>query len=91
MLFNRKTHPYTAAIIAAAGSSQRFGEDKLELLLGGESVLFRTLSVFEESSLIDEIIISTREDKIADLYSKIRAYGFKKIKALVPGGETRQI
>ncbi|MBR6736081.1 MAG: 2-C-methyl-D-erythritol 4-phosphate cytidylyltransferase [Oscillospiraceae bacterium] len=91
MLFNRKSHPYTTAVIAAAGSSRRFGEDKLELLLCGESVLFRTLSVFEESSLIDEIIISTREEKIADLYSRVREYGFKKIKALVPGGETRQM
>lgn len=90
MFFSKREHPYTSAVIAAAGESSRFGRDKLEMLLDGESVVMKTVRAFEECGLIDEIVISTREDKIAELYSDVRENGFKKVRAIVSGGKTRQ-
>ena len=52
-LFNIKrpleASPICSAVILAAGSSLRFGEDKLSALLNGIPVLAYSLSVFESS------------------------------------------
>ena len=78
------------AVIAAAGKSERLGEDKMFALLAGKPVLERTLAVFEASPLVDEIVIVLGEhnmDKGRQLANKA---GWKKVSAICPGGARRQ-
>lgn len=88
------TPHFTSAIIAAAGSGTRMGDGlgatKQMLTLGGIPVIVRTLRAFEESELINEIIVVAREDEI-EIYDEYKStYGLNKITAVVAGGETRQ-
>jgi 2-C-methyl-D-erythritol 4-phosphate cytidylyltransferase len=53
----------TDAIIAAAGNSERFGQDKLFLNVLGKPVIFYAVRAFENSS-VDRIIISCKKEKI---------------------------
>ena len=52
-----------AAVILAAGNSQRMGFDKMTLMLEGQPVLIRAANSFEQSPLVDEIVVVTREDQ----------------------------
>ena len=57
-LFHRgekPSHPYCSAIVAAAGTSSRMGENKLLMPLDGIPVLARTLQNLDGAELIDEI------------------------------------
>ncbi len=86
-----ETHFFTSAIILAAGSSTRMGEvgSKQMLALSGMPVIARTLRTFDASPLIDEIILVAKESEL-DLYPPlIERYGFTKIKAIIPGGDSR--
>lgn len=88
------TPHFTSAIIAAAGSGTRMGnasgKTKQMLTLGGMPVIVRTLKAFEESELINEIIVVAREDEV-EIYDKYKSeFGLSKIAAVVAGGETRQ-
>ncbi|MFH1542488.1 MAG: 2-C-methyl-D-erythritol 4-phosphate cytidylyltransferase [bacterium] len=76
----------TVAIITAAGNSKRMGKPKLFIELFGRTILERTLSVFEESSMIDEIILVINEADIA----KAQKFKFSKLRKIVPGGKERQ-
>ena len=61
----KRTHPYCAALIAAAGSSTRYGgENKLLQTLDGIPVLVRTLLTIDRVEGIDEIVIAAREDEL---------------------------
>lgn len=66
-----KTRPFCSAIVPAAGSSARMGgQDKLLTDLCGAPVLMRTLCAIDQTELVDEIIVATREDlllTVADL------------------------
>ena len=50
---------YCTAIVLAAGSGKRMGTKvhKQYLLMGGKPVLYYSLKAFEDSELIDEIIL----------------------------------
>lgn len=76
----------TSVIIPAAGGSVRMGTPKLLIPLGGIPVLARTISAFENHEGIDKIIVVTTEEA-AEI---IAPFGFKKVKILLNGGETRQ-
>lgn len=84
-----KKTPFTSAVIVAAGNATRMGLDtpKQLLLINGKTVIEHTLSVFESCSLIDEIIVVTREEDTQKL--KAVTSGFTKLKAVIPGGEER--
>ncbi|NBI83132.1 2-C-methyl-D-erythritol 4-phosphate cytidylyltransferase [Clostridiaceae bacterium] len=94
MLFGRKKKEpprlCVAAVIPAAGSSQRMGgENKLLAELGGVPILIHTLAAFEQCEMVDYIVLVAREEDILvyqDLYKK---YGLSKKCILVRGGETR--
>ena len=79
-----------SAIIVAGGSSQRMGFDKLFAVIAGEPVIAHAIRAFERASSISEIVIVAREqwhDEIGKIASRA---GFRKIGAIVPGGERRQ-
>lgn len=81
--------PLNTAVIVAAGSSQRMGQDKLTLPLCGTSVIERTLQAFEACETIHEIIIVTREDRLQEMADIGARCGISKLKKVVVGGATR--
>ena len=58
------SHPYCSAIVAAAGTSSRMGENKLLMPLDGIPVLARTLQNLDGAELIDEIVVAAREEDL---------------------------
>lgn len=85
----KKKEPRFSAVILAAGSSTRMGRDKVELCIGGEPVVIRTIRAFESSPLVSEIILVTRGDRIAELADRVKEVRFQKVKAVIAGGSTR--
>jgi len=82
---------FTSAIILAAGSSTRMkGGSKQFTCLEGMPVVARTISVFDKSECIDEIIVVAKKDEIPLYESFSEKYGIKTPLKVVEGGETRQ-
>ncbi|MDR3310695.1 MAG: 2-C-methyl-D-erythritol 4-phosphate cytidylyltransferase [Oscillospiraceae bacterium] len=81
--------PFVSAVIAAAGKSRRFGEDKLLAPLGGVSVLARTLSAFQSSPHINEIILVCSEGREDEFIALGAVSGITKLTRVVAGGYTR--
>lgn len=92
--YNTFKNGVVSAIILCAGSSTRFsndGKSKQLAEVNGIPVIERTLRAFDECNSINEIIIVVRKAD-AELYkSFIYDKGFKKVKCIVTGGETRQM
>jgi 2-C-methyl-D-erythritol 4-phosphate cytidylyltransferase len=80
-----------AAIVVAAGNSQRMGFDKLTADLGGRPLFVRTLERFENCPEVDEIVLVTNEERIKHFGSLVGEYGLKKVGAVVPGGADRHL
>lgn len=77
------------AVIAAAGSSSRMGgRDKLAEPLDGIPVILRTLAAVEAVPEIREIVVVTREDQVEE-YRRLLGQ-CSRLRAVVPGGSTRQ-
>ena len=83
------TKPFRTAVIVAAGSSTRLGQDKLMMELGGVPVLARTLRAFESCAMVDEIVVVTREDRLMEFAALRERYGITKLSQVVIGGSTR--
>lgn len=81
--------PFCTAVIVAAGSSQRMGNDKIFTALGGLPVLVRSVRAFEENELVDEIIVVTREEKLEHVAELVKKYELKKVSKVILGGKTR--
>ena len=81
--------PCCSAVIVAAGNSQRMGNDKLFSDLAGMPVLARTLSAFQRSDLVDEIVVVTRQDRIEDVAKLCKDFGIEKASKVITGGKTR--
>ncbi len=80
-----------AAIIVAAGSSRRMGNiDKIFAQLGGTPVLARTVDVFDQCPLIDEIAIVLSQSNIDRGRRLVEEKGWSKVAAVCRGGERRQ-
>jgi 2-C-methyl-D-erythritol 4-phosphate cytidylyltransferase len=80
-----------AVVIVAAGTSRRMrGRDKLWHSLAGRIILARTIDVFENSPLIDTIILVLNAERLADAYTLRQREAWQKIAAIVPGGLRRQ-
>ena len=83
---------YCTAIVLAAGSGKRMGTKvhKQYLLMGGKPVLYYSLRVFEDSRLIDEIILvcgAGEEDYCRQQI--VKKYGISKVSKIIPGGAER--
>ena len=83
---------FSSAIILAAGSGTRFDDNKAKQFfeIDGVSVLVRSASAFEESSLIDEIIIVTRQADVEGCRNILRSAGISKLARVIAGGDNRQ-
>lgn len=97
MLFIFKIHwkyfMKTVAIIPAGGAGRRIKSHiaKQYLLLDSLPILVHTLKAFQESELIDEIILALpAEDIIHVRQDLIEKYSLTKVKNVVAGGNERQ-
>src|SRR5215831_17198612 len=79
-----------SAIIVAGGSSQRMGFDKLFAVIAGEPVIAHTIRAFERATAVSEILVVAREQRHDEIKKISCSARFKKISAIVPGGERRQ-
>lgn len=80
------------ALIVAAGTGSRMGTDtpKQFLELNGMPILGHTLRVFQDSALIDSIVVVTAPEEISYVQEEIvRKYGFTKVTDVVAGGAER--
>jgi 2-C-methyl-D-erythritol 4-phosphate cytidylyltransferase len=80
------------AIIPSGGSGSRFNSPipKQYIKILGKELIYYTISVFQNSPLIDEIIIpagTSYIDKVEDIK---REYNFDKISIILEGGKERQ-
>ncbi len=80
------------AIVLAAGQGKRMGTkvQKQYIELDGKPVIYYTLRVFQESSVIDRIIMVVGEGQ--EEYARteiVEKYGFTKVRAVVTGGKER--
>ena len=82
-------HSFCTVVVAAAGASERMGEDKLFLDLDGQTVLAATLSALNRSEAVDEIIVVTRPERAEDVGALRTQAGLHKISKVVFGGPTR--
>ena len=86
-----KKYKSTSAVILAAGNSTRMsGENKQFMTVGGLTVLARTILAFESANCINEIVVVTKKELIADVIDLCEKYSAKKVTAVVPGGENRE-
>lgn len=85
----KRERPLCGAVVAAAGSAVRMGEDKLLLPLGKEPVIVHTARALELSPLIEEIVVVTRPDLIVPVAQLCKDHGFTKVTKVVAGGATR--
>lgn len=85
----KAARPLCAAVIAAAGSSSRMGEDKLLLTIGDEPVLVHALRPFQHAREIAEIVVVTRQEQIVPVAQLCRDYGLDKVTKVVAGGDSR--
>jgi len=77
------------AVIVAAGSASRMGGiDKIMAPLDGEPMIVRTVRTFQESDVIKEIVVVTRQDLIIPVMDLCS--GFSKVVAVVAGGKDRR-
>lgn len=86
---NRAQGPVCVVIPAAGSSSRMGGENKLLLPLADTPVLVHTVAAFDRCPLVDQIVLTCREQDIVPYGKLLRQYGFSKVSSLVRGGKTR--
>lgn len=82
-----------AAVIVAGGEGSRFGAagGKQLAAVGGLPVLGHTLRAFEECAAVDDIVLVCHPERVEEYRrAAVDAFGFTKVVAVVPGGDTRR-
>ena len=87
-------HPknFTSAVIAAAGSSVRFGGELTKQMteLCGAPIVVHTLLAHQKCDCIHEIIIVAKKEEVGEYERLCEEYGITKVSAVITGGFTRQ-
>ncbi len=83
---------FCSAVVLAAGSGRRFDDSRAKqfLEIRGESVLIRSVRVFQESELFDEIVVVTRAADTEGVRKILHDAGMTKVIRVIAGGDTRQ-
>ena len=82
------------AVIFAGGTGQRMHSKTLPkqfLKMHEKPIIVHTIEVFEKSEEIDSIIVACVKEWIDYLDEIVKKYNLKKVKRIVPGGETAQL
>lgn len=80
-------------VIAAAGTGSRMGGkvNKQYMLLNRRPILTYSLDTFEQSSLVDEIVVVAKPEEIDYCRKEIvKKYQYRKVSKVVAGGRERQ-
>ena len=80
---------FVTAVVLAGGSGSRMKLNitKQRIVIGNESVLRRTVKVFDKCDSIDSIIVVVREDEVD--FAKAELSDMKKVSSVTAGGKTR--
>lgn len=86
------TKRFCSAVILAAGSGRRFDDSRSKqfMEIGGESVLIRSVRVFQQSELFQEIVVVTRAADTDGVRKILHDAGMTKVTRVIAGGDTRQ-
>lgn len=87
---NNKKH--CTAIVLSAGQGKRMGASvqKQYIELEGKPVIYYTIKAFQESEIIDDIVLVVGKDQISYVKEEIvDIYGFDKVRTIVEGGKER--
>ena len=78
------------AIILAAGKGKRMNNkvNKILLTLNNKSIISHAIKPFEDSPLVDKILVIANEDDVVDINLALK--GTKKVEKIIEGGTERQ-
>lgn len=79
-----------AAIVVAAGSGRRFGQDKTLLRLGGRPVLDWSLRALEAAPSVAYVVLLLNETNLDPARRLVRRNGYRKVRFTGLGGPRRQ-
>jgi len=83
------TPPVCAAVIVGAGSSSRFGGDKLTAILAGRPMLAWSLRAFARTAAISEIVLVAPRERVDEFEAIAYAERIAKLKKVVAGADHR--
>jgi 2-C-methyl-D-erythritol 4-phosphate cytidylyltransferase len=85
-------HARMTALVVAAGKGTRMGtsESKQYLEIGGMPILAHTLLAFEQSPLVDAIVLVVGAGDVDRCLAYREQYSIRKLHAVVAGGAERQ-
>lgn len=89
MIQNKKR---CTAVVLSAGQGKRMGASvkKQYIELEGKPVIYYTLKAFQESEVIDDIVLVVGKDQISYVNDEIvQKYHFTKVNTIVEGGKER--
>jgi 2-C-methyl-D-erythritol 4-phosphate cytidylyltransferase len=79
------------AIIVGAGKGKRMGsQEKAFIKLAGSPLLARTVTPFENSAIVDEIILVVGANRLEETRQLMDNEGFQKVTQIISGGKERQ-
>ena len=79
------------AMLFAGGIGARMQSSDLPkqfLEVGGKPIIVHTMEHFSRHPMVDGIVVACKEDWIEYLVELIAQFSVKKVRAIVPGGET---
>lgn len=82
----------TYAIIPSGGKGKRINSPtpKQYLKIGGKEIIAYTLEVFQQSNMVDEIVVAAEEEFFDQLNDVKDKYAISKLRDFVPAGKERQ-
>ena len=82
---------HVTAIIVAAGNSTRMGSEQSKQLIEilDKPVIAWTIGAFQDSDLIDDIVVVCRQEDLLNFYDITSYFEFDKVKTVVTGGTYR--
>ena len=83
---------FVSAIIVSAGNSTRMGEkiNKQFINIFGKPAILYTITAFEKSDDIDEIVIVCKDEHKEKIFGILKDNNIKKVSNIVNGGNSRQ-
>ncbi|SFQ17462.1 2-C-methyl-D-erythritol 4-phosphate cytidylyltransferase [Salibacterium halotolerans] len=82
---------YTVVIPAAGqGKRMKAGHNKQFLMLEDRPLIVHTVSVFEQDTWCERIIVVANEDETGPMNTLFEQWNFRKVDRIVTGGEERQ-
>jgi len=86
---NNNKENNVALVLGAGASSRMGGQDKIFISIFGKPLLYYSLTIFEESPLIDSIVLVMSQKNIHLAKDLVRKYELNKVKVICLGGDSR--